>query len=291
VSAGVPQRYSGGQKAAAVLTVEVTSPPASRLRVGITLPQFRHQAGPALDVARRAEATGLDGVFVFDHLWPLGQPDRPALHWLGLLGALAVETERLTLGPLVARVGLVPDAVLVHGLVSLQRMLGPRLVAALGTGDEGNRSENEAYGLGFRPFAERLAALASCCRQLGDAGVRTWVGGRSPAVRRATADADGWNGWGSDPATFEAEAGGVAPGRELTWGGQVLIGRTRSDADAKLRAHGPRPGLVAGTIADLRGHFAALSAAGASWAICAPLDIGTDADAVEILAEAAAGSR
>jgi len=123
------------------------------------------------------------------------------------------------------------------------------------------------------------------------AGIQTWVGGRSPALRRAAVDADGWNGWGSDPTTFAAEAAGVTAGRELTWGGQVLIGRTRSDADAKLRARGPRPGLVTGTVDDVRDHFHALAAAGASWAICAPLDIGADADAVEILAEAAAGSR
>jgi alkanesulfonate monooxygenase SsuD/methylene tetrahydromethanopterin reductase-like flavin-dependent oxidoreductase (luciferase family) len=242
-------------------------------------------------VARRAEAAGLDGVFAFDHLWPLGQPGRPALHWLGLLGALAVETERITLGTLVARVGLVPDAVLVHSLVSLGRITGPRLVAGLGTGDEANRAENEAYGVAFRPVPERLAALGSCCRQLRAAGVRTWVGGRSPAVRRAAAEADGWNGWGSDAATFATEAAGVAPGRELTWGGQVLIGRTPAEADAKLRAHGARPGLVSGTVDDLSAHLRALAAAGASWAVCAPLDVGTDPAAVEILAEAVAGSR
>lgn len=262
-----------------------------KLRVGITLPQFRHEAGPAFDVARRAEAAELDGVFVFDHFWPLGQPTRPALHWLGLLGALAAETERLTIGPLVARVGLVPDAVLVHSLVTVQRIAGPRLVAALGTGDSANRAENEAYGVAFRPAAERLAALVSCCRQLGDAGVTTWVGGRSPAIRRAAAAADGWNGWGSDPSVFAAEAAGVPAGRELTWGGQVLVGRTRAGAAAKLRAHGTRPGLVAGTVEDLSDHFDALAAAGASWAICAPLDVGTDPGAVEIVADAAARSR
>ena len=261
------------------------------MRVGITLPQFRHDAEPAFDVARRAEAAGLDGVFVFDHLWPLGQPARPALHWLGLLGALTAETDRLTLGPLVARVGLVPDAVLVHSLVTVQRMAGPRLVAALGTGDSANRAENEAYGVPFRPVAERLESLVSCCRKLREAGVRTWVGGRSAAVRRAAGEADGWNGWGSDPATFAAEAAGVPPGRELTWGGQVLVGRTEAEATAKLRAHGARPGLIAGTVDDLGDHFDALAAAGASWAICAPLDVGTDPGAVDIVAEAAARSR
>jgi len=195
------------------------------------------------------------------------------------------------MGPLVARVGLVPDAVLVHTLVSLHRMLGDRLIAALGTGDSMNRDENEAYGVAFRPAAERLASLRACCRQLRAAGVTTWVGGRSARIREAAAEADGWNSWGSDVATFAAEAATVAPGTALTWAGQILIGRTGAEADAKLSAHGPRPGLVSGTVDDLIRHFEALARAGASWAICAPLDVGTDPSAVEMLSEAAAACR
>jgi alkanesulfonate monooxygenase SsuD/methylene tetrahydromethanopterin reductase-like flavin-dependent oxidoreductase (luciferase family) len=83
----------------------------------------------------------------------------------------------------------------------------------------------------------------------------------------------------------------VAPGPALTWGGQILIGRTGKEADAKVRAHGTRPGLVSGTPDDLVEHLRALAAAGASWAICAPLDVGTDPGAIEILSEAAAACR
>ena len=259
--------------------------------IGVTLPQFRHDAEAAVTVARRAEAAGLDGVFVFDHLWPMGQRMRPALHSTTLLGALAVETDRVVLGTLVARVGLVPDAVLVHSLVTLHRMTAGRLIAALGTGDSLNREENEAYGVPFAPVADRVASVADCCRRLRAAGVTTWIGGRSPAVRMAAANADAWNGWGTDVATWAGEAASVPHGGELTWGGQVLIGRTEAEAGAKLRTHGPRPGLVAGTMDDLRAHFEALAAAGASWAVCAPLDVGTDPDAVEMLSEVAAGCR
>jgi alkanesulfonate monooxygenase SsuD/methylene tetrahydromethanopterin reductase-like flavin-dependent oxidoreductase (luciferase family) len=261
------------------------------MRVGITLPQFRHDAEPAVAVARRAEAAGLDGVFVFDHLWPIGQRMRPALHSLTLLGALAVETDRVVLGTLVARVGLVPDAVLVHSLVTLHRMTGGRLIAALGTGDSLNREENEAYGVPFAPVADRVASVVDCCRRLRAAGVTSWIGGRSPAVRMAAGNADGWNGWGTDVAIWAEEAAGVPHPGELTWGGQVLIGRTPTEAAAKLRAHGPRPGLVAGTVDDLKAHIDSLAAAGASWAVCAPLDVGTDPDAVEMLSEVAAAYR
>jgi alkanesulfonate monooxygenase SsuD/methylene tetrahydromethanopterin reductase-like flavin-dependent oxidoreductase (luciferase family) len=277
------------------------------VRVGITLPQFRDDAEPALATARAAEAAGLDGVFVFDHMWPLGQPDRPALHSLVLLGALAAETQRLTLGPLVARVGLLPNAVLVHALLSVHRMIGSRLLVTLGTGDEGNRAENEAYGVGFPPVAERVAALVDCVRRLRAEGVRTWVGGRSRPVLRAASEADGWNRWGADLTTFAAEVGelreaaaaadGQPPGYgpagrlEVSWGGLVLVARTEAEAAEKLARLGHRPGLVHGRVADLAEHLAALAETGASWAVCAPLDVGTDPAAVELVAEAATALR
>ncbi|MGI8983603.1 MAG: hypothetical protein ACR2HM_03580, partial [Acidimicrobiales bacterium] len=100
-----------------------------------------------------------------------------------------------------------------------------------------------------------------------------------------------WNGWGTDATTFSVEAAPFAPGVVLTWGGQILLGRTRAEADAKLAAHGPRPGLVAGTADDLAAHFDGLAAAGAAWAVCAPLDVGTDPAAVEMLSEVASGYR
>ena len=266
------------------------------MRVGVSLPQFRHEAEPALEVARRAEAVGLDGAFVFDHLWPLGRPQRPALHSTTLLGALVAETSRLTLGTLVARVGLLPDAVLVHTLVSLHRMAGAgRFIAALGTGDKANRSENEAYGIAFPPLEQRLASVIACVRGLRDAGVPTWVGGLSPAVRRAALEADGWNGWGLSPAAFAERVGrlraqaGARAELEVTWGGQVLVGRTAEEAEAKRdRYGGDRPGVVTGTVETLARHLGELADAGASWAVCAPIDVGREPDAVDLVAEAAA---
>ena len=257
------------------------------LRLGITLPQFRDDADPALAVARRAEAVGLDGVFVFDHLWPLHQPERPALHSLTLLGALTAETSRATLGTFVARVSLLPDAVLVHTLHSLHRMTEGRFIAGLGTGDHNNRDENVAYGVGFPPAEARAGQLVDCCRRLRALGVPTWVGGASERARGiAATEADGWNVWGLSAETFASLAAGMRGTTEVTWGGQVLIGRTDEQAAEKLERHGPRPSLVHGTVDDLRRHFAALEAAGASWAVCSPLDVGTDDEAVDLIAEA-----
>ena len=264
------------------------------MRVGVVVPQFSDDAERALAAARRAEEAGLDGVFAFDHLWPLGHPERPALHGPTLLGALAAETRRVHVGSLVARVGLLPDAVLVHVLATLHRILGDRLVAGLGTGDEGNRAENAAYGVPFEPLARRRDRLIACCRALRGIGARTWVAGTSPAARHvAAAEADGWNGWAVAPEVFAAGVAelqaAVAPGAtcEATWGGQVLVGRDEAEAAAKLDRHGDRPGLVHGSVAQVAAHLRALADAGATWAVCAPLDVGTDPTAVDLLADVA----
>lgn len=233
------------------------------MKVGITLPQFREDADAALRVARHAEAAGLDGVFVFDHLWPIGRPDRPALHSHALLGALAAETERVVLGPLVARVGLVPDAVLVNVLATLHRMLGDRLIAGLGVGDRLSQAENEAYGVPFGPAADRLASMAWCCRELRRRGITTWVGGLSDATRELAADeADAWNVWGVVAADLAERVAGV--GVDVTWGGQV------------------KPGTD-----DIRARLRSLERAGATWAVLAPVDAPWG-DAVEAIAAARA---
>ena len=213
------------------------------MKVGITLPQFRDEGETALETARLAEEAGLDGVFVFDHLWPIGRPDRPALHSLALLGALAAETRRVVLGSLVSRVGLLPDAVLVNALHTVSHMADGRFVAGLGVGDRLSKAENEAFGVPFPPAHERLASMVNCCRELRAAGLPVWVGGLSDAVREiAVAEADALNLWGVD-ADRVAEVRGV----EVTWAGQV------------------------GPDVDVAEHLAAMRDAGATWAVCAPI--------------------
>ncbi|HVE47009.1 MAG TPA: LLM class flavin-dependent oxidoreductase [Acidimicrobiales bacterium] len=220
------------------------------MKVGITLPQFHDGAEPAVEAARLAEAAGLDGVFVFDHLWPIGHPGRPALHGPTLLGAIAAETTGISVGTLVARVGLVPDAVLVHQLATLHRIAGPRLIAGLGTGDHLSRPENDAYGVAFPPVVQRREAMAGVCRSLRALGIEVWVGGRAPATA-AIARSEGvpLNLWQSTAQEVAAEVD--RKGAEVTWGGQVDLSRDGGEEVAPL--------------------LAALREAGASWAVLAPI--------------------
>ncbi|HUR23560.1 MAG TPA: LLM class flavin-dependent oxidoreductase [Acidimicrobiales bacterium] len=218
--------------------------------MGITVPQFRDGPGPALEVARLAEESGLDGVFVFDHLWPLRQPERPALHGPTLLGAIAAETARVAVGTLVARVGLVPDAVLVHQMATIQRIAGARLIAGIGIGDRLSRPENEAYGVIFPPASERRVALAGVCRSLRALGIEVWVGGRTPAtVAIGRREAGVVNLWQAPLDEVAAEA--AVDDTEVTWGGQIDLSTRWGSEVAEL--------------------LAPLAEAGASWAVLAPV--------------------
>lgn len=228
------------------------------MRVGVTLPSFRDGAGPALDAAQAAEEAGLDGVFVFDHLWPLGRPDRPALSAFPLLGAVAAATDRVVLGPLVARVGLVPDDVLVAELVSLARLAPGRVVAGLGTGDEKSETENRAFGVAYESAARRRLALRRCARALRDRGLDVWIGGGSAATDDVAIElAVALNLWDARPAAIAA----FGARGEVTWAG-------RAPEEA---------GALAPWLAELAG-------AGASWAVCAwPGSLGALAEAAALV--------
>jgi alkanesulfonate monooxygenase SsuD/methylene tetrahydromethanopterin reductase-like flavin-dependent oxidoreductase (luciferase family) len=191
------------------------------LKVGVVLPMFEPTPALALDVTRRAEADGVDGVFCYDHLVPLRRPDRPTLSSVPMLAAVAAITSRVRLGPLVSRVSLLPDALLVEALVTIDRLAEGRLIAGLGAGDHLNRAEQAPYGVAFPDLTERLARLETVTSELAGRGIHTWIGGRSRPVRELAARvAAGWNCWegpAAELATFSP-----LPGRpiELTWGGE-----------------------------------------------------------------------
>ena len=119
------------------------------------LPTFRDQADDALVTAHDAEAAGLDGVFAFDHLWPMGSPTRPALAPFPVLAAVATSAPTLTVGPLVARVGMFSTDKLLELFSTLSALAPGRVIAALGTGDELSKAEQLAYDLGYPTSDER----------------------------------------------------------------------------------------------------------------------------------------
>jgi alkanesulfonate monooxygenase SsuD/methylene tetrahydromethanopterin reductase-like flavin-dependent oxidoreductase (luciferase family) len=264
------------------------------VRVGLTLPSFRDDPGPALAVATAAERAGLDGVFAYDHLFRRAADGalRPALELLALMGAVAAETNRITIGSLVARATMRPPAVLAQGLDTVARIAGrERLIAALGSGDEQSRDEMERFGLGFGTVADRVQALRDTVETVRDRGYPVWVGGRDPVVRElAAAHADGWNRWGGSAATFREQARDLSLvcAREPftpSWGGLVVLGADERDAARKAeRLHAGR-GVIVGGPERVADTLRAYAVAGARWLMLGPID-SSDPDNAPIIGEA-----
>ncbi len=209
------------------------------MKLGVLLPTFRVGANDADAAARRAFESGLDGVFAYDHLWPMGTPERPALAPFGVLAMVGTRYD-LIVGTLVARVGLVSTEHLVEEFRTLDHFVPGRVVAALGTGDKLSVAENAAYGLPLYAPDERRAMLEATWRALHDT-MPVWFGAG------ATATNDLARSLGATLNLWDVAPDHVA--RESTRGPSNWAG--------------PAP-------ENLAPHLDALEAAGATWAIFGP---------------------
>jgi alkanesulfonate monooxygenase SsuD/methylene tetrahydromethanopterin reductase-like flavin-dependent oxidoreductase (luciferase family) len=212
------------------------------------LPTFRDTPADALAIAIDAERLGIDGIFVYDHLWPMGRPDRPALAPFPMLGAIAASTSRLFLGTLVARIGVVPDEILIAQFAALDHLAPGRVVAALGTGDHLSFDENRAYGVTLDPASDRRAAVGATARSLLELGVTVWVGGLSrPTIDIAESVGAVPNFWQASPQRVAAQAARS----EVTWGGMAGPDGHSAHLDAAALVDVARP----------------IAGAGASWLV------------------------
>lgn len=277
------------------------------------LPLFSGDPGRVLDVARRAEELGYDGVFAFDHFFPPGAPpDRPSLECFATLAAVAAATERIRIGTLVTRATLRPAGLLAKLAAHLHEASEGRMVLGIGTGDPIDRPEHDAYGLPYlerRERREHLVETAGCLRALftgarwpggryvpsmdgpllpapRGGGPPLWFGGFTDAmVRLAGAHADAWNGWGMSIPEFARKADllrrtAAEHGRtvEATWAGIAVVGRDEDEAGAMLEERYRRGMLEtnvwAGSAQALSWWLEGLATAGASWAVIVPTGSG-----------------
>lgn len=251
-----------------------------RVRVGLTLPSFVDDPSVPIAVTTAAEAAGVDGVFVFDHLFRVGadRARRPALDSVALLAAVAAATERIHVGVLVFRAWLRPPRSLATALETVARIAPGRVIGGIGAGDSESRQENESFGLGFGDMAQRVARLEAAVRAARDHGAPVWVGGHAAPVRAVAAEvADGWNSWGSEVDAFSAQAtqAKLAARREpfeCSWGGLAVLGGDDAQASAKAERLGARAGTIVGGPESVASSLRELGVAGADWVIVGPLD-------------------
>lgn len=273
-------------------------------RVGLVLPMASSDTERVVAFARDAEELGFDGLFAFDHFFPPGAPaDRPSLEAYTTLAAVGTATARVGIGTLVTRASLRSAGLLAKQATALDDVSGGRFILGIGTGDRISRTEHAAFGLPpvgaeirRRHLIETVRAVRALVR--GEAweggehvpamsgpllppprtpsGPPIWVGGTSLAmVRVAAREADGWNGWGLDVATFARRVAllrSEASGREVeaTWGGAIVVGRTADEAEGLAearRARGVSDDAFVGDVQGSADHLERLADAGAAWAI------------------------
>lgn len=137
------------------------------LKIGVEL-QINNKSLPAVprwpeirQVARRAEEVGFDSIWVEDHLIFSGPDGEEVGVWEGwtTLTALAVATERVELGTLVACTGFRNPALLAKMAATLDEISGGRLILGLGAG--WNEREYEAFGY---PYDHRYSRFEEALR-------------------------------------------------------------------------------------------------------------------------------
>ena len=252
------------------------------MRVGIALPQYVVDVAPGrpvwdatLATARRADALGVDSVWLSDHPFVEVPGDDPsgALEPFVVMPALLRATDRVRVGTLVASASMRAPGLVAHQLVTIAgASRGPaRAIAGLGAG--WYAPEHRAFGTPLRRFAERVAGMEQTLDAIdAGSGLDVLIGGTGPAVLDIAARrADVWNvAWDVPPDAFAAlnarlDETCALVGREpsslqRTIGLNVAVGRDDRDIDnaiERLRSRAPflasidRPtlenGIVIGT--------------------------------------------
>jgi probable F420-dependent oxidoreductase len=215
------------------------------MRIGLALPHYGFSFPDGgevtwprvLDAARRAETLGFDSVWISDHFFldleRYGGPPEPlgSVEPFTSLAGLAVATERVRLGTLVACAPFRHPAILAKMATAIDLASGGRLDLGLGAG--WYEREFEAFGYPFGTVGERFRSLEESVRAVGalfgegpvdlDVGrvhlagafnhprpvqqprPPIWVGGKGGdrLLRLIARHADGWNTvWRMTPETY-----------------------------------------------------------------------------------------
>jgi probable F420-dependent oxidoreductase len=203
------------------------------VRIEVVLPDESPQTPPSeiVELARRAEELGYDGVWLPDHLLP-PEPYGPTYGGLYeplvTLSFIAAVTSRVRLGTSILILPLRDPFLVAKQSATLERLAPGRVVLGVGTG-----WEEREFAAAHMPFGDRGARADSAIRlirhlhtvgqgpfedehygfEVGVFGPRPTapvpilVGGKSPAAyRRATRLGDGWHGLLMGPREFGERA-------------------------------------------------------------------------------------
>ena len=127
----------------------------TKMKFGVTLPQFGASWSEVREVAAAAEESGFDSVWVADHFFGVGSDD-PLEAWTEM-SAVAAITRRLEIGFLVLCNNYRPPPLLAKMATTLDAISNGRLILGYGAG--WFAQEYEAYGYEFPGLRTRLEQL------------------------------------------------------------------------------------------------------------------------------------
>jgi F420-dependent oxidoreductase-like protein len=111
-----------------------------------------------IELAEQAEALGFESLWVFDHFHTVPTPtDEITFESFSVLAALAMRTTRVRIGHMVVCTGFRNPALTAKLSSTLDVISGGRFELGIGAGWK--EDEWRAYGYGFPPLAERMAAF------------------------------------------------------------------------------------------------------------------------------------
>ncbi|HEY2331009.1 MAG TPA: LLM class flavin-dependent oxidoreductase [Acidimicrobiales bacterium] len=150
------------------------------MRVDVLLDTFEGRWSELREAGRLAEALGLDGIWLNDHLAGSSEGRGHVLECWTVLTALAESVPRVAIGPLVLNVANRPPGTLAVMAATLQHVSGGRLLLGLGAGagpSSPYTAEQTAFGRKALPDPERRAALERAVATLRS----VWTGQVPPA--------------------------------------------------------------------------------------------------------------
>jgi alkanesulfonate monooxygenase SsuD/methylene tetrahydromethanopterin reductase-like flavin-dependent oxidoreductase (luciferase family) len=153
------------------------------VRVGIQLPEVERVVRwpEVAAIARAAEESGFDSIWVGDHMLYRGdgRPERGPWDVWTQLAALATTTSGVALGPLVAATAFHAPGLIARMAASVDEISGGRLVLGLGAG--WNEAEFRAFGFPFDRAVSRFEESFEIIRRLL-AGERVTLRGQFHSV-------------------------------------------------------------------------------------------------------------
>lgn len=129
-----------------------------RPEIGVYLPHMGLSYEDVLRRTRRCDELGIDSLWLYDHLYAPGMPDRPSLEAWTLATALLSNTERIRIGHMVLCNQFRHPVMLAKMATTLDQISGGRLTLGIGSGSLAD--EHERARLPWGTFGERSERLA-----------------------------------------------------------------------------------------------------------------------------------